>query len=137
MIEAVPQCFVQREISELKQRRKSVIDDLVASLIKSQLHFWVSAKGRNSSALPLTIRNVLSSRACKGAIKFGDELSEKRCADLVAELGECGNPFACAHGRPTIHPLVDLSEVDDRFGGRRRDGKTVSAVLKSRMDSME
>lgn len=145
VVQTVPCCFVEREISELKQHRKSVIDDLIISLVKSQLHFWISTKGLNSTTLPGTIRNVLNSRACHGAIKFGDALEKRRCAQLVAELSACKNPFACAHGRPTIFPLVHLEEVEEELGRKcreelKRSGEVKQSLcqtLKKRMATME
>ena len=93
----------------------------------------------------------MNSRACKGAIKFGDFLERRRCAKLLAELSQCKNPFACAHGRPTIFPLVDLKDVEEEFVSRCQrnqkeeacglksglEKRTLSQALRMRMDTTE
>lgn len=47
----------------------------------------------------------------KGAIKFGDAISRKDCQVLLNDLSKCKLPFQCAHGRPTLTPLLSLSKV--------------------------
>lgn len=47
-----------------------------------------------------------------GAIKFNDSLSKEACHSLVASLSSCQLPFQCAHGRPSIAPLVDIFHLD-------------------------
>lgn len=58
---------------------------------------------------PLALINIYKSRACKEAIKFGDQLDIAQCQELVKKLSRCVYPFQCAHGRPSMIPLVDLS----------------------------
>lgn len=47
-----------------------------------------------------------------GAIKFNDSLTRDECYSLVASLSTCQLPFQCAHGRPSIAPLVDILHLD-------------------------
>ncbi|KAH9253338.1 hypothetical protein BASA81_008689 [Batrachochytrium salamandrivorans] len=54
---------------------------------------------------PLPFRRALASKACRGAIMFGTQLSEQQCAQLVGELSQCLLPFQCAHGRPSVAPF--------------------------------
>ena len=58
---------------------------------------------------PQAIRRVLVSKACRGAIMFGDKLSRRQCDQVVASLITCALPFQCAHGRPTLWPLLRLA----------------------------
>ena len=51
---------------------------------------------------------LLQFRACHSAVKFGDKLSRETCRQLVAKLQQCQLPFQCAHGRPSVVPLVSL-----------------------------
>ncbi|MDR0570007.1 MAG: DNA mismatch repair endonuclease MutL [Clostridiales Family XIII bacterium] len=44
----------------------------------------------------------LISRACKNAVKGGDDLSPEETRRLLADLAACGNPFSCPHGRPVF-----------------------------------
>ncbi len=47
---------------------------------------------------------------------FNDVLSKEACRDLVGRLAACAFPFQCAHGRPSMVPLLDLG------GGVSRPG---------------
>ncbi|KAK9377036.1 uncharacterized protein V1513DRAFT_374140 [Lipomyces chichibuensis] len=58
--------------------------------------------------IPRVIVDLMNSKACRGAIMFGDSLSEDRSRKLIHDLSNCRFPFQCAHGRPSIVPLVDL-----------------------------
>ena len=39
---------------------------------------------------------------------FNDELSLEECGSLVLRLADCAFPFQCAHGRPSMVPIVNL-----------------------------
>ncbi|KAH6608162.1 dna mismatch repair mlh3 [Trichoderma cornu-damae] len=71
-----------------------------------------TAPGRASAAdfhgCPRGILELLHSRACRSAIMFNDVLSAGECEQLVRRLARCAFPFQCAHGRPSLVPLVDL-----------------------------
>ena len=60
---------------------------------------------------PQGIVNMLNSRACRSAIMFNDELNRQQCEVLVRRLADCAFPFQCAHGRPSLVPLVDLERL--------------------------
>ncbi|KAI1078515.1 hypothetical protein F5B20DRAFT_591361 [Whalleya microplaca] len=57
---------------------------------------------------PQGILDMINSRACRSSIMFNDHLSHEECVDLVTRLADCALPFQCAHGRPSMVPLVDL-----------------------------
>lgn len=59
---------------------------------------------------PSFVKNILASNACRYATMFGDELQHSRCVDLIASLGACRLPFVCAHGRPSVVPLIEVSK---------------------------
>ncbi|XP_053290834.1 DNA mismatch repair protein Mlh3 isoform X1 [Pleuronectes platessa] len=107
----VPLCFVERESNELKRRRPSVIKPIVEEYLREQIELLRSA-GRVRGTLPLTVLKVLASIACHGAIKFNHSLSSVECHCLVSSLSTCKLPFQCAHGRPSMIPLVDILHLD-------------------------
>ncbi|KAJ6788054.1 hypothetical protein PWT90_09275 [Aphanocladium album] len=45
------------------------------------------------------------------AIMFNDELTMAECAALIRRLAQCALPFQCAHGRPSMAPLVNLGDT--------------------------
>ncbi|KAL4921146.1 hypothetical protein BDW62DRAFT_140387 [Aspergillus aurantiobrunneus] len=65
---------------------------------------WV----RRLAGCPQGILDLLNSRACRTAIMFNDILSVDECEKLVRRLASCIFPFQCAHGRPSMVPLVDF-----------------------------
>ncbi|EIW82275.1 hypothetical protein CONPUDRAFT_89709 [Coniophora puteana RWD-64-598 SS2] len=58
---------------------------------------------------PRELIELINSKACRGAIMFNDRLNHEQCQRLVRQLAETIFPFQCAHGRPSIVPLADLS----------------------------
>uniref|UniRef100_A0A3B4YG85 MutL homolog 3 n=1 Tax=Seriola lalandi dorsalis TaxID=1841481 RepID=A0A3B4YG85_SERLL len=107
----VPLCFMEKESNELRRGRPSVIKPIVEEYLREQIELLRST-GRVRGTLPLTVLKVLASLACHGAIKFNDSLSRDECHSLVASLSSCQLPFQCAHGRPSIAPLVDILHLD-------------------------
>ncbi|KZO98124.1 hypothetical protein CALVIDRAFT_54148 [Calocera viscosa TUFC12733] len=60
---------------------------------------------------PKELIDLVNSRACRGAIMFNDSLKRHQCEQLVRQLSECALPFQCAHGRPSMVPLMQLRNV--------------------------
>lgn len=60
---------------------------------------------------------VITTMACRGAVKAGDYLSWSEIEGLLLDLAETENPYTCPHGRPIIVKL-GLPEVERRFGRR-------------------
>ncbi|KAM5535475.1 hypothetical protein V8D89_010812, partial [Ganoderma adspersum] len=65
---------------------------------------------------PRELVDLINSKACRGAIMFNDTLTLEQCKALVAKLSETDMPFQCAHGRPSLVPLVDTTGSVRCFG---------------------
>ena len=61
------------------------------------------------------IRRILNRKACKTSIKFGDKLNKKQINNLIKQIKKCKLPFICAHGRPTIFPLLNINNALTKF----------------------
>lgn len=59
---------------------------------------------------PKFIIDSINSKACQSAVKFGDSLTQNEMEVLVTKLFSCQSPFQCAHGRPTMIPIMNLNE---------------------------
>jgi DNA mismatch repair protein MLH3 len=73
-----------------------------------------------------------------GAIMFNDPLTLEQCNDLVKRLTDCAFPFQCAHGRPSMVPLVDLGN-QPALGfadAKGSDGMTLLEELKAWSDDV-
>jgi DNA mismatch repair protein MLH3 len=68
---------------------------------------WV----KRLSTCPEGLIDLINSRACRSAIMFNDELSLDECEELVGKLAKCLFPFMCAHGRPSMVPLIDIGTL--------------------------
>lgn len=79
---------------------------------------------------PAGILEMLNSRACRGAVMFNDVLEVGECEALVQRLGGCKFPFLCAHGRPSMVPLVGVGEGVG--GGGEVDEKLVGVGVDKR-----
>ena len=58
--------------------------------------------------IPKELIEVIKMEACRGAVKFGDELRAEECQSIIKNLEKCKLPFQCAHGRPTVLPLTNI-----------------------------
>ncbi|MGM5481290.1 MAG: DNA mismatch repair endonuclease MutL [Nanobdellota archaeon] len=72
--------------------------------------FNLIRKGKVTSSL----LNILATKACKAAIKAGDELTEPQIKDLINRMERCKRPFTCPHGRPTIISITPY-ELEKMF----------------------
>ena len=69
---------------------------------------WV----KKIATCPPGLIDMINSRACRSAIMFNDNLSLQECKTLVGKLADCVFPFMCAHGRPSMVPIVDVSRIE-------------------------
>jgi len=83
------------------QERDSVFDI-------NEKHSWL----RRIGSCPKGIVDMLNSRACRSAIMFNDMLTNDECRDLINRLSHCAFPFQCAHGRPSMVPLIDIGSLN-------------------------
>jgi DNA mismatch repair ATPase MutL len=60
---------------------------------------------------PPSVKRIAASKACRTAIKFGDILNLLECTDMVEKLSKTRLPFQCAHGRPSVVPLLKQDEA--------------------------
>ena len=110
----LPRFFdVQLGISELREFVE-FIGSLSSSVIPSNQSGENVANAQKrlfrTGLFPPCITRIMHSKACRGAIMFGDELSREECIELVQRLALCNLPFQCAHGRPSLIPLLSLAE---------------------------
>ena len=75
------------------------------------LHF-LTALGHftGGEVKPEFVKKILASQACRYAIMFGDLLTHEQCTNLIKSLAKCNFCFICAHGRPSIIPLIDMHD---------------------------
>ncbi|MGC9137709.1 MAG: DNA mismatch repair endonuclease MutL [Thermoplasmata archaeon] len=60
---------------------------------------------------------IISTMACKGAIKANMKLTEGEMKDIIYHLMRCDNPYTCPHGRPTMIS-IELKELEKMFKRR-------------------
>lgn len=68
-----------------------------------------------SRRLMIHKEGVITTTACKMAVKAGDRLSFEEMTRLVTELNHTSNPYLCPHGRPIVVCITNR-ELDKMFG---------------------
>lgn len=81
---------------------------------------------------PKGIIDLLNSRACRTAIMFNDALTHEECMVFISQLATCAFPFQCAHGRPTMVPIVNLPSTDTTLFGDSGLDNAFSAMIDRR-----
>jgi DNA mismatch repair protein MLH3 len=112
--------LLRSEIWQRGPRTKSSQPATPASL-NEQKHDWL----REIGDCPQGILEMLNSRACRSAVMFNDVLSLEQCKSLVSRLADCALPFQCAHGRPSMVPLVSLGLLRVGREDKRELGQAV------------
>lgn len=80
---------------------------------------------------PQGIIELINSRSCRSAIMFNDPLTRDQCVELLGRLVQCAFPFQCAHGRPSMVPLVDLGGGMGQLGNAPEErGSSFGRALK-------
>lgn len=106
-----------------------------APLAPGDLRAFLTDQGAacaSRNGVPPPVARVLNSKACRSAIMFGDRLTAAEGAALLTALGRTRLMFACAHGRPTAAPLMDLAKwgAGRRAAGASRQSEQLAAVLR-------
>ncbi|KAJ9592069.1 hypothetical protein L9F63_001378 [Diploptera punctata] len=112
-VTSVPTCLLAREFREVQGRGISVLKDYLENMIREQVESILVTRGIGIK-MPTILQSVISSEACRGALKFGDPLIQEECKVLLKNLSECQVPFQCAHGRPALVPIVDLKYLQSQ-----------------------
>lgn len=108
------------------------VEDLVVKLLQDYRQIQTLPPGaprEKALALPQCIRDIVDSKACRGALMFFTKISRDHCRRLLQELSTTSFPFICAHGRPSVVPLALLDEIVGGFrppsngGGASPDGR--------------
>lgn len=98
---------------------KDADQDLELSDGDDVVHKGISASSASRSwvqqmnGCPQGIVDLLNSRACRTAIMFNDPLNIEECQALISRLARCAFPFQCAHGRPSMVPILDLRSLSE------------------------
>jgi len=102
--------------------KHSIVVQAVPAFLESAsarqvLHDILSELGEGQAprSLEAIRERILSTIACKAAVKAGDPLTDSEIASLLKRGAEIPETIACAHGRPT-RLAVDLNDLERQFG---------------------
>ena len=76
----------------------------------SEYSRWMAPR---SMLRPPAVQRIAASKACRSAVRFGDVLDYAASADIMTKLSRTDLPFQCAHGRPSVVPLLHLGHTHD------------------------
>ncbi|CAO3599212.1 unnamed protein product [Absidia cylindrospora] len=102
-----PSTLVVTRLPHLIMDRCILDPSLLTQLLRHYLHA-LDAHTISTSTCPPGMMDMLKSKACRGAIMFNDPLTMDQCTHLIKSLAKCRFPFQCAHGRPSVVPLMNL-----------------------------
>ncbi|XP_068246029.1 uncharacterized protein [Palaemon carinicauda] len=129
----IPNYVVPKESNMSRYRRGQAVDTIVESIVRDLCHILYTTGGV-VGIIPKPLQYLMNSQACRGAVKFGDELTLSECQELIDSLCSCQLPFQCAHGRPSIVPVVNMTHLAKL---EKREGKPNIKKLVSQMSSQE
>jgi DNA mismatch repair ATPase MutL len=117
VLSAVPQfIFRKMKMANSEQEFKIFFYNLVVQCLNDQQFMYsMNSNQKSIFALPSNIIDFFNSDACHGAIKFGDKLTSNECSIILQQLSKCYLPFQCAHGRPTVVPIINLKRSNVRL----------------------
>ncbi|XP_045523799.1 DNA mismatch repair protein MLH3-like [Pieris brassicae] len=108
-VNAIPEAILGKN-----PRQADVVLNATKCLLSELIDALKNLKG-NIPLYPQSIMNLVFSEACRYAIMFGDKLSKSECVNLINSLAECNTPFQCAHGRPVMAVIMEVSEEKPRY----------------------
>lgn len=65
----------------------------------------------NMLKCPPALSSLIITKSCHNAIRFDHTLSLDDCRYMIQELAYCAFPFQCAHGRPSLVPLIHVGST--------------------------
>lgn len=136
-VRSLPPGIVERCKSDPKLLIELIRTELYSSSKPSQTTFPTSTSETDGKtwlkrihSCPRGIFDMINSRACRSAIMFNDVLSKDQCEVLVRRLADTAFPFQCAHGRPSLLPLVELGTLAQRGQEGEQGGKSFGSEFR-------
>jgi len=83
---------------------KEDIEEIVGKIIDTPIELLKDYKLE-------TFRRVIASRACRSSVMIGDSLFNSQMKTIVSQMSDLQNPWHCAHNRPTIRHLLNISDI--------------------------
>ncbi|KAH8096693.1 hypothetical protein BXZ70DRAFT_895863 [Cristinia sonorae] len=144
MVKSVPRLLRDKLLmnDELRDLLKSTLAHLETTGYPSS--FSQPSQSQTQSDIPVWQRalrwcpphlvDLLNSKACRGAIMFNDPLTLEQCERLVGQLSRTDAPFVCAHGRPSLVPLVSVEGRACGVSGEAGVGNSGSDGVRRRLE---
>jgi DNA mismatch repair protein MutL len=96
-------------------------------LLRDALSAFAADDANAAATVDAVADALIADLACYPSLTGNTSLTDGTIVDLLTELDECENPYACPHGRPVVIEL-DRAEIESRFerdypghGHRRQD----------------
>ena len=95
--------------------KKELLMEMIDSLSEEgSLHVRSAEDDDSSSHNANIIYEKIASMSCKAAVKGNNRLSVMEANELIDQLLDLENPYACPHGRPTIISMTKY-ELEKKF----------------------
>ncbi|XP_078038712.1 DNA mismatch repair protein MutL [Augochlora pura] len=122
VVRTVPECLKKNKYHcdeiKLKMSVQNLLDEMLQKFLNNSIFFNNKHRYKNNLIRPNASPYLRSSnvQSILGAIKFGDRLTLQQCNWLLTLLQETKIPTRCAHGRPSIVPILELPKSETRSG---------------------
>ncbi|XP_054168173.1 mismatch repair endonuclease PMS2-like [Oppia nitens] len=83
---------------------KEDIEEIVGTIIETPIELLANYKLNG-------FKKVIASRACRSSVMIGESLFNSQMKTIVTQMSQLMNPWHCAHNRPTIRHLINLSNI--------------------------
>lgn len=130
----LPVCLLEKDESEQRAGRPSTLSFRLKEFLRDHTEMLLGTR-HSAITLPKFLMDVLSSQACHGAIRFGSVLEKSECHNILKALSKCVLPFQCAHGRPSLMPIVDLRFLPSEKECRKPNLAALLSRLHSNVNS--
>lgn len=109
----MPSCFRSYLDPELFDQ---FLNDSIEFLSKPENLIFANGTVPRPKMSPFLVEQ-LKTQACRGSIRFGEELSRSACSQMLNTLSHCQQSFRCAHGRVHVKPICYLPTTEEVLTG--------------------
>lgn len=78
---------------------------------------------------PNKFKTTIAYKACRKAIKVGDELNFEQMKEIVKNMETLQSPWNCPHGRPTMVKTQDLTTILQKISIKKPERKIFNSKL--------
>lgn len=104
-------CGVELDVDDFREYMQQLRDTKPIRPVAIAASSGSGGLGVFRQRTPLPVQRILNYKACRSSVMFGDPLSHSTMRSIISGLMRCAFPYNCAHGRPTMTPIVHVTPL--------------------------